>query len=380
RFTQGLEAGINRLSWGPDNALYVGGIGSTGNWGHQGKKHFGLQRLKHNGETAFEMLSIHARENGFVVEFTEPLHEDWGHDPLAWQIERWWYEPTEEYGGAKQDEEYLNVLSVNRSEDGRRVFIELDGLREEHVIYFRILHPFVSESGNTLWTTEAWYTLNQIPSASVVVQSEQHNELTEAERSEGWELLFDGEQLDSWTSFKSDTLSEGWQAQNGELVRAGSAGDIVTRESYRDFELALDWRITHKGNSGIFFHVTDDLNYVWESGPEMQILDNDGHGDGINEMTSTGANYALHAPASDVTRPLGQFNEARLRVKDGKVTHWLNGVKLLEYELGSEDWKARLAVSKFASMPGYGIAGEGRIALQDHGDPVFFRNLKIRRL
>lgn len=380
RFTQGLEAGINRLSWGPDGALYVGGIGSTGNWGHEGKLHYGLQRLKYNGEPAFEMLAVRAQVNGFEVEFTEPLHSDWGFDPLAWEIQQWRYEPTAEYGGAKLDETDLEVRAVVRSEDGRRIHIELNGLLPEHVVYLRVRQPFVSETGRELWSTEAWYTLNRIPNESFFTLRESHNQLSEAERAEGWQLLFDGESLDAWTPFKSGTVSDGWQARYGELARVGSAGDLVTRETFRDFELSLEWRLSHKGNSGIFFNVTDDHNYVWESGPEMQILDNDGHGDGITELTSAGANYALHPPVRDVTRPLGQFNHARLRVKDGKVEHWLNDVKLLEYELGTDEWKALVEASKFASMPDYGLAREGRIALQDHGDPVFFRNIKIRRL
>ena len=166
----------------------------------------------------------------------------------------------------------------------------------------------------------------------------------------------------------------------GKLAGLEESLTSILEQSFRDFELSLEWRLSHRGNSGIFFHVTDDHAHTWESGPEMQILDNDGHGDGITVLTSAGSNYALHAPTRDVTHPLGVFNHARLRVRDGFVEHWLNGEKLVEYTLGDEDWEARVAASKFASMPGYGRGGEGRIALQDHGDPVFFRNVKIRRL
>ena len=389
RFTQGLEAGVNRLSFGPDGKLYVGGIGSTGNWGQAGKQYFGLERLAYTGAPAFEMLELHAAANGFEVVFTEPLAEDWGWDPLAWEITQWRYEPTIDYGGPKLDEETLPVKSIRRMDGGRRLFLELDGLASDRVVHLRIRQPFASAEGRALWSGEAWYTMNCVPAENHSAARSpgtgsngggNPNALTAQERADGWELLFDGTSLAHWTSFKSDTLSDGWQVRNGEIARVGPAGDLVTRETFEDFELRLEWRLSHKGNSGIFFGVSDEGNYVWESGPEMQILDNDGHGDGITASTSAGANYALHEPVADVTRPIGQFNEAVLRVEDGHVTHWLNGTKLLEYDWGSDDWKARVANSKFASMPGYGQSRRGHIALQDHGDPVFFRNVKIRRL
>jgi hypothetical protein len=124
--------------------------------------------------------------------------------------------------------------------------------------------------------------------------------------------------------------------------------------------------------------VADAGNYVWESGPEMQILDNDRHPDGRNPLTSAGSNYALDAPPADLTRPIGMWNSARLVVKGPHVEHWLNGEKVVEYELWTDAWKAAVAASKFAKMPNYGLPKSGRIALQDHGDRVEFRNVKIR--
>lgn len=185
-----------------------------------------------------------------------------------------------------------------------------------------------------------------------------------------------------WRGFKKADLPSGWQVLDGALTRVGPGGDIITREQYESFELTLDWKISPGGNSGIFFHVVEDSanNYVWSTGPEMQVLDNRGHADGKTPNTSAASNFALHAPSQDVTKPVGEWNSARLLVDGPHVEHWLNGVKVVEYELWSDDWKQRVQASKFKSVPGYGSARSGHIALQDHGDWVAFRNIKIRRI
>jgi 3-keto-disaccharide hydrolase len=208
------------------------------------------------------------------------------------------------------------------------------------------------------------------------------NTLSEQERADGWELLFDGETMDKWRGYKMDDVPEGWIIRDRAIARIGQDGwiDLVTREVFDDFELSLEWKISEGGNSGIFFNVTEDREHPWDSGPEMQILDNTHHGDGGDPRTSAGANYALHAPAKDVTRPAGAFNLARIIVQGNRVEYHLNGTKLLEYELGSDEWEALVADSKFNQMPGYGQSPRGHIALQDHGDLVSFRNIKIRRL
>jgi hypothetical protein len=206
------------------------------------------------------------------------------------------------------------------------------------------------------------------------------NTLTAAEKSDGWRLLFDGQTVKGWRGFRSDPPPAGWKAMDGALVRDGGGGDIMTVEQFGDFELRLDWKIAKGGNSGIMFRVTQDGASTYETGPELQVLDNAGHKDGGNSMTSAGSNYALHAPVRDVTRPVGEWNEVRLVVNGAHVEHWMNGVKLLEYELWSPDWTARMTASKFAKMPHYGRARRGHIALQDHGDPVWYRNIKIKPL
>lgn len=208
-----------------------------------------------------------------------------------------------------------------------------------------------------------------------------HNVLTPAQEQAGWQLLFDGTQADLWwRGFRRDHIHDGWAVEDGMLVRVGGGGDIVTRQEYDDFDFYVDWRVQPGGNSGIFFHGDERGNAIYESAPEMQVLDNIGHADGITALQSAGANYALHAPPVDSSRPAGQWNRARIRVEGDHVRQWLNGVKTADYVLGSEDWKRRVAGSKFIGMPRYGTNDKGLIGLQDHGDRVEFRNIRILQL
>lgn len=194
----------------------------------------------------------------------------------------------------------------------------------------------------------------------------------------GWKTLFDGKTLSGWRSFKTPTPPSGWQAVDGALAWQSQSGDIMTIEQYGDFELQLEWKLEKGGNSGVIYRVGADGPETWSTGPEMQLLDNGGHPDGKNPLTSAGSAYAVYAPSKDVTKPIGEWNAARLVAKGAHVEHWLNGVKIVDYELWSPDWKARVNASKFAPMPGYGRSKQGHIALQDHGDPVWYRNIRLR--
>jgi hypothetical protein len=206
------------------------------------------------------------------------------------------------------------------------------------------------------------------------------NSLTERERSEGWVLLFDGETPRGWRGYRQETMPAGWRVEEGALTRVAEAGDIVTEGVYRSFVLDFEWQVAPGANSGVMFHVTEDHGAPWETGPEYQILDDAAHRDGLDPTTSAGSNYAMHAPESDATRPAGEWNQARIEVRGERVVHWLNGVRLLEYELGSPDWQERVERCKWKDMPDYGRRAEGRIALQDHGDRVAYRSLKIHVL
>jgi len=207
------------------------------------------------------------------------------------------------------------------------------------------------------------------------------NALTPQETQAGWKLLFDGKSTAGWRNYKKQTVGPGWTVVDGVLTRSGDdAGDIMTVDKYRNFELALDWRISEGGNSGILYRATEDNDYIWQSAPEMQILDNERHNDGKLELTSAGSDFALYPAPHSATHPAGQWNSVRLVVSGNHVEHWMNGQKVVEYELGSPDWAARVAASKFKTMPNYGKASEGYIGLQDHGDKVEFRNIRVRVL
>lgn len=209
--------------------------------------------------------------------------------------------------------------------------------------------------------------------------------LTAAEKAAGWKLLFDGASLNGWRGYKTETPPAGWRAENGELSRVGDGGDLMTVEQFDNFELKLEWKITENGNSGIIYRISTDSvgnagppPFTYSSGPEFQILHNAGHRDGKNPLTSAGSNYAVNPPIRDVTKPVGEWNDARIIADGNHIEHWMNGVKLLEYDIDSPDWLARVKASKFATMPWYGRAKRGYIALQDHGNLVTYRNIKIR--
>lgn len=217
------------------------------------------------------------------------------------------------------------------------------------------------------------------------VASNEINQLTTHEVDEGWRLLFDGTTTKGWKNFKQLSMNEGWIVDDGNLVALGKGGDlggdIITEEQFEDFELYLEWAISDGGNSGIFYNVLED-NYptVYATGPEYQLIDDEGYPDPLEEWQKTGSNYAMHNATDKQLKPVGEFNSSKIKVQDGLVEHWLNGAKILEYELWSDDWKERVQNCKWKDFPGYGLAKKGHIGLQDHGSVVKFRNIKIRDL
>ena len=206
------------------------------------------------------------------------------------------------------------------------------------------------------------------------------NTLTPAERAAGWRLLFDGKTTTGWRGWKMDTLPSGWQVVDGALTRVRRAADIITTEKFKNFELSLEWKIAPNGNSGIFYRASEDDDAIYWSAPEMQVLDDAGHPDGQSRLTAAGSDYGLYPSPAGAVQPAGQWNQVRLIVNGNHVEHWLNGVKVVEYELGSADWEARVKASKFAPHPHYGRNPEGYIGLQEHDSWVAYRNIKIRVL
>lgn len=220
---------------------------------------------------------------------------------------------------------------------------------------------------------------------ALTASAEEQNTLSPAEKRGGWKLLFDGETTDGWRNYKSDKIGEGWVVKDGALVRTkNGAGDIVSEDEYGSFELSLEYRISPEGNSGIMFLVTEDAPAPWHSGPEVQIQDNlKGH-----DPQKSGWLYQLYRPnpdpwtgkTADSTRPAGEWNHVQLRVTPADCEINVNGYRYAQFKIGSPDWKRRVAQSKFASFDQFAKADKGHICLQDHGNLVSFRNIKIRKL
>ncbi len=224
------------------------------------------------------------------------------------------------------------------------------------------------------------------------------NSLTAEESAEGWKLIFDGLTLNGWRGYnRTDLPKNGWSVQNGELVIAATpnpkpddfGGDIITTEKYGYFELSLDFMLSDSANSGIFYFVMEEKDSaIWHNAPEFQLID-DVAWAGIMakddpkfnmDTHRTGDNYDMEASAGCAMKPIGEWNTAKIIHNKGKVEHWLNNQKCLEYEVGSEKWKAQLAKSKFKGYPQYGLTKMGHIGLQDHGHEMRFKNIKIRNL
>jgi Domain of Unknown Function (DUF1080) len=201
----------------------------------------------------------------------------------------------------------------------------------------------------------------------------------------GWVALFDGKSTDAWKGYGKDAPLPGcgWLVENGTLRAAPEAQtkcDLATKETFQDFDLELEWKVSPGGNSGVMYDVAESDKPSYHTGPEMQVLDDGGHPDGKNPKTSAGSLYALVAPVGKTLKPVGEWNQARLVKKGAHVEHWLNGAKVVEYELGSPTLTALIAESKFKDMPRFAREGKGRIVLQHHGQEVWFRSVRVKKL
>jgi hypothetical protein len=232
---------------------------------------------------------------------------------------------------------------------------------------------------NALLVSTSSLMLLALPSGA-----QENNTLTDAEKAAGWQLLFNGKDFTGWHSFHREGVRPGWEVKDGQLacVDPRRAGDIVTSNKFDWFELQLDYNISHAGNSGIMFHVTDDGPAIWATGPEFQLEDNVAAEDPVR----CGWLYALYEPpvdpatgkTLDATKPVGEWNHVRLLISPKQCVHEINGVKYFEYVLHSDDFNARVARSKFSRMPNFAKSDLGYIGLQgDHGS-ISFRNIKIR--
>ena len=193
-------------------------------------------------------------------------------------------------------------------------------------------------------------------------------------------VLFDGKSLEHFRSYKTDEVGKGWKIDNGTLMFDGEngGGDIMTKAQYDNFELMFDWKIAEGSNSGVMYRVSTGDSASYFSGPEYQILDDSKHKDGSIEFTSAGSLYALYKPKDKKLKKVGEWNSAKIVLNGNKVEHWLNGKKVVSAELGSDDWNKRVNESKFKKWKKFGKNAKGHICFQDHGDKVWFRDIKIK--
>lgn len=212
------------------------------------------------------------------------------------------------------------------------------------------------------------------------------NKLTRSEAQSGWTSLFDGETLKGWRTYQHKP-AETWSVVDGMLHCKGSTNekgaqraDLLTNEQFENFELALDWKIAPQGNSGILYLVTEDFPSSYLSGPEYQLIDDVNFPQKLEDWQRTGANYAMNPPAAAAANAAGEWNHTRIVVNRGHVEHWLNGKKLVEYQLWTDEWKRNKAAGKWKDAPGYGLSKKGHLALQDHGSEAWFKNIKLKPL
>lgn len=405
-FSGGLSAGINRLIDVGNGQIVAGGVGSRGNWGEPDKNWYGLELLSFSEEAAFEPFSVHATPEGFEILFTRPLAEDTRLGSELADVRQWSYRPNEFYGGPKYDLEELGITHATLDDERRRLSLRVPGREPNRIVHLSLDEELRSARGEPLWTTEIWYTQNTIPRADPTAPTERTdrtatppNTLSAEEEAAGYRLLWDGRTFDGWKIYGRENDSiDGWVIEDDALkftrdvsflgmiwnhIAPWNEGalDLMTKEKFRDFDLKIDWKVSPGANSGILYAIPDEEERLsWTLSLEMQVLDDARHADGQIELHRAGDLYDLQSLARGAARPVGEWNEARIRVRGDHIEHWLNGVKVADIVRGSPEWDAAIAASKFDDLEGYGLAREGHLSLQDHGDIVWYRNLRIREL
>jgi|SRR5450432_250485 len=233
------------------------------------------------------------------------------------------------------------------------------------------------------------FALILMMAAILAVNAQTHNQLTGSEFTGGWKLLFDGQTSTGWHTYNQKTFGPAWKIQNGTLfcdttykIPKGEEGDICTNDVYESFDLKYEWKISKNGNSGVMFLVQESPQYgaPYLTGPEMQVLDNDGHPDGKIHKHRAGDLYDLIASSSEPVRAVGEWNEAEIKLVHGSLTLFLNGVQVVSTTLWDKNWDELVGGSKFGKMPGFAKSKTGHIDLQDHGNNVWFRDIRIKKL
>lgn len=223
-------------------------------------------------------------------------------------------------------------------------------------------------------------------SSSKSTSSSTSTSTTMSNDNDRWISLFDGKTLNGWRTYQNKQ-SDSWTVADGVLHCKGSTddksdmrADLITNDQYDNFEFSLDWKISPQGNSGIIYLFNEDNPASYLSGPEYQLIDDANYPQKLEDWQKTGANYAMNPAPAAAPKPVGEWNTTKILVKDGHVEHWLNSSKIVEYQIGSDEWKANKANGKWKDAAQYGTVKKGHIALQDHGSEAWFRNIKIRKL
>lgn len=220
-------------------------------------------------------------------------------------------------------------------------------------------------------------------SSNLLMAQQADNTLTKAEKKAGWVLLFDGKSTPLWRPYQNKE-SDGWEITNGEIYckekNVQHRADLITKEEYADFEFAFDWKVIKAANSGLVYRANEEHGAAYESASEYQLIDDIGYPGKLETWQNSGADYDMHPPIKIASKPAGEYNHSVIKAKGKHIEHWLNGVKVADYEIGTPEWYALREKSKWKGIKGWGENTKGHICLQDHGGGIWFKNLKIRKL
>lgn len=218
-----------------------------------------------------------------------------------------------------------------------------------------------------------------IVTASMILSAELHaQEVTESEKKQGWVSLFDGKTFNGWRNYKGEGVRDGWKIVDGTMQHTKDGGDLITEKQYENYELKLEWKIEEGSNSGLFLSVQEDQKKIYYTGIEMQILDDERHPDGVHEKHVSGACYGLYKPPAGAVGKVGSWNKVRVLKQGDHYQFFLNEVKTADFKTEGEEFRKLVAESKFKKWPAFATHLKGHIGLQDHGNVVWFRHLKIR--
>ena len=201
-----------------------------------------------------------------------------------------------------------------------------------------------------------------------------------ADEAAEYESLFDGKTINGWRGYKRDEVPASWTVDDGAIRGAGKGPDLMSRKVFGDFDLRFEWKLAKRGNSGVIYRVTETDGPSHHTGPEFQLIDDQEFADRIRPTNSTGALYGLYGASEKTLQPIGEYNSSRIVVRGNRIEHWLNGEKIVDCEIGSEDWNKKVAASKFHKWKGFAKNSAGHIVLQSHGSPVWFREIRVKEL